>query len=141
MDQILESTLFYHQVIGLTFVIFGTMALLLAAVGLYGVTFVSVVQRIPEMGVRMALGARPRDVVWLILKQGLVKTAIGLGAGLALGWGLGRVLESYLFQVRPEDPVTFSAIPLFLLAVSSLAYLLPARWASRVDPVEALRSE
>ena len=141
MDQVLESTLFYHQIIGLTFVIFGTMALLLAAVGLYGVTSVSVVQRIPEMGVRLALGARPRDVVWLILRQGLVKTAMGLGAGLALGWGLGRVLESSLFQVRPEDPVTFSAIPLFLLAVSSLAYLVPARRASRVDPVEALRSE
>jgi len=141
MDQVLEATLFYHQLIGLTFVIFGTMALLLAAVGLYGVTLVSVMQRIPEMGVRMALGARPQDVVRLILKQGLTKTAVGLGAGLALGWGLGKALESFLFQVRTEDPVTFSAIPLFLLAVSLLAHLLPARRASRVDPVEALHSE
>jgi ABC-type antimicrobial peptide transport system permease subunit len=141
MDQVLESTLFYHQVIGLTFVVFGSMALLLAAVGLYGVTLASVMQRIPEMGVRMAMGARPQDVVRLILKQGSTKTAIGLGIGLALGWGLGKALESFLFQVRPEDPVTFSAIPLFLLAVSLLAYLVPALRASRVDPVEALRSE
>jgi putative ABC transport system permease protein len=141
MDQVLESTLFYHRVFGLTLVVFGTVALLLAAVGLYGVTYASVMQRIPEMGVRMALGARPQDVVRLILKQGLTKTAIGLGVGLALGWGLGKALESFLFQVRPEDPVTFTAIPLFLLAVSLLAYLVPARWASRVDPVKALRGE
>jgi len=141
MDQVLESTLFYHRLIGLSLVVFGTMALLLAAVGLYGVTSVGVTQRIPEMGVRMALGACPRDVVWLILKQGLTKTAIGLGVGLALGWGLGKALESFLFQVRLEDPVTFTAIPLFLLAVSLPAYLVPAWRASRVDPVEALRSE
>ncbi len=141
MDQVLGSTLFYHQLFGLMFIVFGTMALLLAAVGLYGVTFVSVMQRIPEMGVRMALGARPQDVVRLILKQGLTKTAIGLGVGLALGWGLGKACESFFFQVRAEDPVAFSAIPLFFLAVSLLAYLVPARRASRADPVEALRSE
>ena len=117
------------------------MALLLAAVGLYGVTFVSVMQRIREMGVRMALGASPRDVIRLILMQGLTKTAVGLGVGLALGWGLGKTLESFLFQVRPEDPLTLSAIPLFFLTVSLLAYLVPARLASRVDPVEALRME
>ena len=109
--------------------------------GLYGVTFVAVMRRIPEMGVRMALGARPRDVVGLVLRQGLTRTAIGLGCGLALGWGLGKALESFLFQVRPEDPLTFAAIPLFLVAVSLLAYLVPARRASRVDPVEVLRSE
>lgn len=141
MDQVVGATLFFHQLLSLTFVVFGTMALLLAAVGLYGVTFVSVMQRIPEMGVRMALGASPRDVVRLILKQGTTRTAIGLGAGLALGWGLGKALESFLFRVRPEDPVTFVAIPLFLLAVSLLAYLFPAQRASQIDPVEALRSE
>jgi ABC-type antimicrobial peptide transport system permease subunit len=105
------------------------------------VTFVSVEQRTSEMGVRMALGARPRDVVALILRQGLTKTAIGLGVGLGLGWGLGRALQSFLFQVRTEDRLTFSAVPLLLLAVSLLAYLVPARRASRVDPVAALRSE
>lgn len=141
MDQVLEATLFYHQLVGLSFVVFGTMALLLAAVGLYGVTSVSVAQRMPEMGVRMALGARPQNVVGLILEQGLTKTAIGLSGGLVLGWGLGKALESFLFQVHTEDPVTFSAIPLFLLAVSLLAYLVPALRASRVDPVEALHSE
>jgi predicted permease len=141
MDQVLASTLFYHRLIGLTLVVFGTMALLLATVGLYGVTFVSVEQRTSEMGVRMALGARPRDVVALILRQGLTKTAIGLGVGLGLGWGLGRALQSFLFQVRTEDRLTFSAVPLLLLVVSLLAYLVPARRASRVDPVAALRSE
>jgi predicted permease len=141
MDQVLEATLTYHRIISLMFIVFGTMALLLAAVGLYGVTFVTVMQRTPEMGVRIALGACPQDIVRLVLKQGLAKTAIGLGAGLALGWGLGKTLESILFQVRPEDPLTLTAIPLFLLAVSLLAYLVPAWRASRVDPVEALRSE
>jgi len=141
MDQVLESTLFYHKLFDVTFVIFGTMALLLAAVGLYGVTSFNVMRRIPEMGVRMALGACPQDVVRLILKQGLTNTAIGLGVGLALGWGLGKALESSLFHVRAEDPVTFSTIPLLLLAVSLLAYVVPAWRASRVDPVEVLRSE
>ncbi len=141
MDQVLEATLAYHKIFALMFLVFGTMALLLAGVGLYGVTFVSVMQRIPEMGVRLALGACPHDIVRLILKQGLTKTAIGLGVGLALGWGLGKALEAHLFLVRLEDPVTFTVIPLFLLAVSLLAYLVPARRASRIDPVEALCSE
>jgi predicted permease len=141
MDQVLGATLTYHRIISLTFVVFGMMALVLAAVGLYGVTFVTVTQRIPEMGVRMALGAHPQDVIRLVLKDGFKKTAIGLAVGLALGWGLAKSLESVLFQVRPEDPLTFTAIPAFLLAVSLLAYLVPAWRASRVNPVEVLRSE
>jgi predicted permease len=141
MDQVLESTLFYHQLIGLMLVVSGAMALLLAAVGLYGVTFVSVIQRVPEIGLRMALGASPRDILRLILRQGLTRTAIGLGAGLALGWGLGKTMESFLFQVHAEDPATFLVVPLFLLAISLLAYLVPARKASRVDPIVALSSE
>jgi len=141
MKQVLGSTLFYHRFISLTFVIFGAMALLLAAIGLYGVTFVGVEQRVPELGVRMALGARPWDVVRLIMKQGSKRTAIGIGAGLAMGWGLGKALEAFLFQVRPEDPVTFAAVPLFLVGVSFLAYLIPAVRAARIDPVDALRAE
>jgi len=141
MEQVREATLFYHRLVVLTLVVFGTMALLLAAVGLYGVTLVSVLQRIPEMGVRLALGARPRDIVTLVLKQGLARTGVGLGIGIGLGWGLGRALGAFLFQVRPGDPVTFAAVPAFLLAVSLLAYVLPARLASRTDPVKALRSE
>ena len=109
--------------------------------GLYGVTFATVTQRIPEMGVRMAVGACPRDVVRLILKQGLKKTAIGVLVGMGLGWGIGKSLESVLFQVHPQDPLTFTLVPAFLLAVSLLAYLLPAWRASRVDPAEVLRSE
>jgi putative ABC transport system permease protein len=141
MDQVVGATLFYHRILSLTFVVFGTMALILAAVGLYGVTSVSVLQRVPEMGVRLALGARPRDVVGLILKQGLVSAALGLGLGLVLGWGLGEALRSFLFQVRPEDPATFAAVAVFLLAVSLLAHLVPAWRASRVDPLRTLRSE
>jgi ABC-type antimicrobial peptide transport system permease subunit len=141
MDQVLRATLFYHQLFGLTFVVFGGLALLLATVGLYGVTLVSVMQRVPEIGVRLAVGASPRDVVRLILLQGARKTLIGLGFGLLMGWGLGRALESFLFQIHLWDPVTFSFVPAFLLVVALLAYLIPARWASRVDPVRALRAD
>lgn len=141
MDQVLGATLTYHRIISATFVVFGAMALLLAAVGLYGVTSVTVMQRIPEMGVRMALGAHRMDVLQLVLKQGSKKTAIGVGAGLLMGWGLGKALQSFLFQVGPADSVTFTTIPLFLIAVSLLAYLVPAWRASQVDPVEVLRSE
>jgi ABC-type antimicrobial peptide transport system permease subunit len=105
------------------------------------VTLVSVQQRIPEMGVRMALGAGPGDVIRLVLKHGLTRTALGLALGLALGWTLARTLESYLFQVQAEDAWSFTVIPAFLLLVCLLAYLIPARRVALIDPLEALRGD
>jgi ABC-type antimicrobial peptide transport system permease subunit len=89
----------------------------------------------------MAFGARARDVVGLIVRQGLGKVAVGLGLGLVLGLGMAKALATFLYQVKPEDPVTFSLIPGLLLAVSLAACLVPARRASSVDPIEALRHE
>jgi ABC-type antimicrobial peptide transport system permease subunit len=77
----------------------------------------------------------------MIVRQGWARTAVGLGVGLALGWGLGKALESFLFQVRLEDPLTFATVPLLLFAVTSLAYLAPAWRASRLDPAEILRGD
>lgn len=140
-DQVVDRTLFFPHLFGTLFGIFGAVALVLACGGLYGVMAFGVAQRTQEMGVRMAFGARALDVVRLILKQGLAKVVLGLGLGLLLGFGMGQALASFLYDVGPEDPVTYALIPGLLLAVSLVACLVPARRASAVDPIEALRHE
>ncbi len=141
MDQVLEQTMFFPKLFGTIFGIFGVVALLLACVGLYGVMAFGVTQRTQEMGVRMAFGARALDNMRLILKQGMRQVSVGLVLGLALGAGMGMALASFLYQVKPADPVTFSVIPVLLVGVSLLACLLPARRASAVDPIQALHYE
>jgi putative ABC transport system permease protein len=141
MPEVLERTMFYHNLLAVLFSIFGAAAVVLACVGLYGVMAFSVTQRIQEMGVRMALGARTRDIVGMVLRQGLVRVAIGLVLGLALGAGLGQALVAVLYSVGAVDPVTFVAIPVLLAAIALLACVIPARKASSVDPVAALRYE
>jgi len=121
--------------------IFSSVALLLAAVGIYGVMSYSVSQRTHEIGIRMALGARSSGVLGMIVRQGLIVTGIGVGAGLFLAFLATKVMESLLFAVGVHDPVTFVAIPVVLVAVSLLACLLPARRATKVDPMIALRYE
>jgi putative ABC transport system permease protein len=116
------------------------LALALAAVGLYGVLAFSVAQRGFEMGVRMALGARPRDVLALVTRQGMMLVAGGLVLGLALALAGSRVMASLLYQVAPSDPVTYVAAGTLLVVVGALACYLPARRASRVDPTTALRA-
>ncbi|MEE8062018.1 MAG: FtsX-like permease family protein, partial [Gemmatimonadales bacterium] len=120
---------------------FAAVALLLAAVGLYGVVAYLMVQRTQEIGVRMALGAKQGQVVALVLGQGLRPTLLGLGVGLVLALALGRVAQSLLFQVSPSDPLVLAVVAAILLLVALLASFLPARRASRVDPVSALRAE
>jgi predicted permease len=121
--------------------VFAGVALALAAVGLYGVMAYAVGQRTREIGIRMALGARPREVLGLVLRQGAVRLAGGLAAGALAAWGLSRLLRGLLYGVAPYDPATFAAMAALLAATAVAATWLPARRAARLDPVEALRVE
>jgi predicted permease len=118
---------------------FGGLALVIAAIGVYGVISYSVAQRTQEIGVRVALGARHRDVLALVLGQGMRTTLIGLGIGLIGAFALTRLMTSFLFGVSATDPITFTGIALLLSLVAFAACLLPARRAMRVDPVTALK--
>ena len=117
----------------------GAIALLLAGVGLYSVMAYSVIQRTHEIGIRIALGARPRDVTWLALRRGLVLAIAGLALGLFGAVALARTASAALFNVSPADPAVYGAVAAFLSVVASLASWIPARRASRVDPIECLR--
>jgi predicted lysophospholipase L1 biosynthesis ABC-type transport system permease subunit len=120
---------------------FGLLALLLAAVGIYGVMSYVVAGRTREIGLRMALGAQTFDVLRLILRQGMLLAGIGALLGLTIGLGGTRFLKSLLYGVNATDPITFTAVTLLLGSVALLACWLPALRASRVDPMVALRSE
>jgi putative ABC transport system permease protein len=141
LDQMLAQDRWPFRVFGGLFAIFAVIALVLSSVGLYAVMAYSVTQRTQEIGVRMALGAEGRQMSWLILKRGLVQLAMGLTLGLAGALALSRVLRTVLVQITPTDPVTFVAITLLLTVVSIAACVLPARRATRVDPLAALRAE
>jgi putative ABC transport system permease protein len=137
VDDSLSQRRFNALLLGL----FAGIGLILAAVGLYGVMSYSVHQRVREIGVRVALGAHPGDVQGMIVRQGLLLVLAGLAAGLAGALALSRLLASLLYEVSPADPVTFAGISLVLALVGLLATWLPARRATRVDPLVALRYE
>jgi ABC-type antimicrobial peptide transport system permease subunit len=120
---------------------FGVVALLLAGVGLYGLTAYMVVRRTGEFGVRMALGARPRQVLSLVLRESLALVTAGIVLGLAAAYAASGVVASMLFGLSAADPVTYGVVPLILVAVALVASLVPARRATRVNPVVALRAE
>lgn len=121
--------------------LFGVLALALAAMGLYGVMAFMVGQRMREIGVRMALGAQAAHVVRLILRQGLRLVIIGVALGLMISVAATRVLTAALYSVSPTDPLTFSVITLLLGIVASIACWIPARRATKVDPMVALRCD
>ncbi len=138
--RISEQTWVYN-VFGALFMVFGVVALFLASVGLYGVMSFSVSRRTPEVGIRMALGAEGGQVLSLIMKQGLAQVAIGVGLGLGLAVLISRGLQLVLFEVSANDPTVFAVIAAVLVATGLTASAVPARRATQVNPVDALRLE
>jgi predicted permease len=141
LEDLLEQQRWPYRVFGTLFAVFALIGLLISAVGVYAVTAHGVGQRTQEIGVRMALGASKQHVLWLVLRQGLRRIAIGLVLGLLAAFGVSRVLRTLLVNITPTDPATFVAITLLLAAVTLFACITPARRATKLDPVEALRTE
>ena len=141
MDASLQRQTQGFAAIGTLFAVFAIVALVLSAVGLYAVTAHSVVQRTQEIGIRMALGAQAKQVWWLFFRKLLIYLSVGLTLGLAGSIGVGQMLRSALFGIGPYDPVTLTATATVLVLVACIACLWPARAATRVDPMVALRYE
>jgi predicted permease len=141
MDRILAKSVARQNFNMILLGIFGGLALLLAAIGIYGVMSYTVEQRTNEMGIRIALGAGTGQLLWLVIGHGLLLAGMGVAIGLAASFGLTRLMASLLYGVKATDVVTFAAVAVVLSAVAALACYIPARRATRVDPITALRWE
>jgi len=141
MDERVAVTLETRRFAVVLLGIFGVLGLLLAAIGLYGVLAFAVSQRTREIGIHMALGARARDVLLMVIRQGMSLVVVGVVFGVAGAFALTRLMRSLLFEVGPDDPLTFVLVSLLLAAVGFIACFVPARRATKVDPLIALRYE
>jgi putative ABC transport system permease protein len=141
MPRVISERMFEPRVYGMMFSIFAGSALALAVIGIYGVMAYSVAQRTHEFGVRIALGAQQRDVLLGVLRSGVRLVVIGLAIGLPAAFAMGKGLSGLLYGVRGSDPLTFIGVPLLLAAVALLASLVPARRATKVEPIIALRND
>jgi putative ABC transport system permease protein len=140
MDELLQSSVGRQRLTLILLGAFAVVALLLAAVGIYGLIAYSVTQRTQELGIRRALGAQQTDILWLVIGQGLALTFAGVGIGIAAALALTRLMKDLLFHVNPTSPATFCAIAILFVVVSLAAALIPAWRATRVDPMTALRT-
>jgi len=141
VEQLMREASSRRRVAAIVLSVFAAAAVLLAAIGLYGVIAQNVSARRREIGVRMALGATTDQILRLFLRHGLLVVAVGIGCGLLAAVAAARSLATLVFGIAPRDPATLAAVAALLAAVTLLASYLPARSATRVDPVEALRSE
>ena len=141
MDEIRGESIAPQRLNLLLMSIFAGLAFVLAIVGIYGVMSYAVTQRTHEIGIRMAIGAQPRDVFRMILGQGMFLAIIGMVAGLAGAFALTRLMATMLFTIKPTDPLTFGSVAILLIAVALIACYIPGRRATKVDPVNSLRYE
>jgi ABC-type lipoprotein release transport system permease subunit len=141
MEQLLDFSVAQQRFMMLLLAVFGGVALSLAAIGIYGIMSYAVKRRTREIGIRMALGGSPRDVVRLVVGQGMQLAVIGLGVGIIAALAATKLMADMLFGITPRDPVTFGTITVLLAAVALFASWIPARRAVRTDPTTALRTE
>jgi putative ABC transport system permease protein len=141
MQQLVNNSVSTRRITLILLGVFGALALLLGAIGIYGVLAYSVAQRTHEIGIRMALGARGGDVLRMVLSQGAKIAGAGVVIGVIASFGLTRLMTKLLFSVSPADPATFAAVAIVLVLVALLASYIPARRTLRVDPMIALRHE
>ena len=141
MTEQVEESVYSDRLLTFFSLCLGLLAALLAAVGLYGVLAYMVARRTREIGIRMAIGAEPKDVSWLVLREVMTMSGLGLLIGLAIAFGLGMLIQSQLYGVKASDPLVFVSASVLLALVAFMAALLPARRAASVDPMVALRYE
>src|SRR5262249_54515300 len=141
MDERLSNSVAGRRFQMLLLGVFAGLALVIATVGIYGVISYAVSQRTHEIGVRMALGAQTSDVLWMVVRRGMSLTFTGVAAGLAAAVALTRLMKNLLFEVSATDPATFELIALLLVGVAFIACYIPARRATKVDPLTSLRCE
>ena len=141
MEDVFQDAVQRPRFLAVLLMVFAGLALLLAAIGTYGILSYIVAERRREIGIRMALGADRASVLRMVLRQGLTLTGVGLAAGIAASFAVNRTLSSMLFNVRPNDPMTFAGVAGLIALVAILACLIPARSATRVDPLVVLRQD